>query len=254
MGDIDSNKKACLDLTFCACFRLRLDIEVASVALTILQKYMKSGLMNDVPKEEAQLVVTTCIFLASKTEENPRRLRDVINVTHKLTWANEVSNGNSSDETGVGGGGTMCLDNDYLLMKERVVHMEQRLLRCIGFDLEIGHPFCFLLHFTKFLNLPQDIVHHAWVLLVDSLWSPESSSAKHQVLATAAIYIALTNETEALMKHPWLIKAHRSIEGASSMTHHSDETVWWHTLGVEDEELASACELILQCQKNKALQ
>jgi cyclin L len=244
---------------FAACYRLKLDIEVASVSLTILQKYMNSESMSDMTKEEAQLVVTTCIFLASKTEENPRRLRDVINVTHKLTWVNETSNNNSS-----GGntpldtdddGGTMNLDNEYLLMKERVVHMEQKLLRCIGFDLEIGHPFCFLLHFSKYLHLPQHVVHKAWTILVDSLWLPESSTTEHHVLASAAIYMALLDCSEPYaLKRPWMLSRCDKDGGQESTvtgTVVDDDSVissvaWWHDFGVKDEELTSTCELMIK--------
>lgn len=285
MADNNINCNSCLDLIFCACYRLKLDIEVASVALTFFQKYARADLLKGVSKEEAQLVVTTCLFLASKTEENPRRLRDVINVTHKLTWENEMSMSGSisttSNDTGASGGGTMCLDNDYLLMKEKVIVMEQKLLRCIGFDLEIGHPFSFLLHFTKFLNLPQDIVQRAWVVLVDSLWLPESAFTKHEVLASTAIFIALTsniNESKSdimLVGNPWLIASRRNgnskmanikattkvgpvsnslkqelIEGQNG-EFKVPPTAWWHSFGVGDEELASTCELVLELLKTK---
>ena len=38
---------------------------------------------------QMDLVITTCLFLASKLEEDQRRLRDVINVTHRLTSSHQ---------------------------------------------------------------------------------------------------------------------------------------------------------------------
>ena len=83
--------KTSLDMCFCSAFRLHLDLEVTAVAMTILQRFMciYGGAYNTLPEAEIKLVVATCLFLASKIGESPRRLRDVINVTHRLTWFRE---------------------------------------------------------------------------------------------------------------------------------------------------------------------
>jgi hypothetical protein len=88
MMDDQKIKNACLDMVFHACYRLRLNMEVTAMALSVTQRYMANEVnFSSSDEEEVKLVVATCLFLASKTEESPRRLRDVINVAHRLTWS-----------------------------------------------------------------------------------------------------------------------------------------------------------------------
>lgn len=142
-------RDTCLDLCFHACYRLRLNMEVTAVAMIFLQRYAQRS--DDpvhvfgayIAENDAKLVVATCIFLAAKVEETPRRLRDVINVTHRLTWQREASaspspgpssgsspgpgssasSGNASAQDD--SGGLLNLDHEYVRVKERVVETEQ---------------------------------------------------------------------------------------------------------------------------------
>jgi hypothetical protein len=144
-------RDTCQDLCFHACYRLRLHMEVTAVAMTVLQRY---ALRSDDPvhifgpciaEADAKLVVATCIFLAAKIEEAPRRLRDVLNVTHRLAWQRDAlaspspgpgsgvspgpaASGGSSGGDASGhddGGGLLSLDHEYVRVKERVVETEQ---------------------------------------------------------------------------------------------------------------------------------
>jgi hypothetical protein len=150
VGSTDGElRDTCLDLCFHACYRLRLNMEVTAVAMTFLQRYAQRS--DDpvhifgpyIAENDAKLVVATCIFLAAKVEETPRRLRDVINVTHRLSWQREASASpppSSSGGTSPGpptstssgnaaarddGGGLLNLDHEYVRVKERVVETEQ---------------------------------------------------------------------------------------------------------------------------------
>ena len=46
----------------------------------------------------------------------------------------------------------MNLDHDYWALKEKVVDTEQKLLRIIGFELELVHPYRYVLHLGQFAH------------------------------------------------------------------------------------------------------
>ena len=143
---------SCLGLVFRACYRLQLDMEATASAVSIFHRYASGSpdFNNSLSDEDVKLLVSTVLFLASKTEETPRRLRDVLSVTHRLTWTvgdtgsfassplpvGEQCNGECEEEMTIASssaatnedeyGGLLNLDHEYLRLKERVVHMEQK--------------------------------------------------------------------------------------------------------------------------------
>ena len=89
--------------------------------------------------------------------------------------------------------GMLCLDHEYWQLKERVVHMEQRILRALAFDLEVCHPFRFLVHFAHFIECSSETLRKAWSIAVESLWSSQCClDTEPNALAAASLYIALT--------------------------------------------------------------
>ena len=98
----------------------------------------------------------TCIFLACKTEEEPRRLRDIINMIFMVLSINE--NEEEKDKTTKGMDlpqqpvqekepATLhmmatppMLDDQYWQSKQRVIDTEQAVLRWLGFDCFVSHP------------------------------------------------------------------------------------------------------------------
>ena len=238
---MDNLRHACLDLVFCACYRLRFNLEVTAMALSIIQRYFSRpaaeteglGLGEDTTK----LICATSLFLASKIEEAPRRLRDVINVTHRLTWRRRPRLAASSspmlfphpDATLVHEedteDGTMCLDGEYVILKAEIVDHEQKILRALGFDLELVQPFKLVLHFSIFLRWPSSpMVQHAFTLAVDSLWSEKCLVLPPESIAAASLYLASMTAEPTPNRDP----------------------AWWHPLGVSDDELSRACECLIE--------
>jgi hypothetical protein len=71
-------------------------------------------------------VATTCLFLASKVEESPKKLRDVIVETYKVQHT--THQGPESDQ-------------DLSKLREQVLICERELLRVLGFDLSVEHAY-----------------------------------------------------------------------------------------------------------------
>lgn len=78
-------------------------------------------------------MAAACLLLAGKVEETPKKCKDVLKVTQSILTEQQMANfgGNSKEE---------------LLTHERI------LLQTIKFDLQIQHPYSYLLKFAKSLK------------------------------------------------------------------------------------------------------
>lgn len=72
-----------------------------------------------------QLIATTSIYLASKIEEDPIKLRDIINVSY-ATLHPELEH--------------LQLDDKYQALKNSVLQTELVIVRELSFDLAFEHP------------------------------------------------------------------------------------------------------------------
>ena len=70
-----------------------------------------------------------CIYLSSKIEENPRCIRDVMNVFYhiKLVQSGKVIK-------------PMPIDENYYNNKNQVIKAERRILKELGFCVHVKHP------------------------------------------------------------------------------------------------------------------
>lgn len=76
-----------------------------------------------------QIVAMACVVLASKIEEGPRRVRDVLNVFHHM----EQLRKKKTPEP-------LILDQHYMLLKNQVIKAERRVLKELGFCVHVKHP------------------------------------------------------------------------------------------------------------------
>ena len=81
-------------------------------------------------------VGAACLFLACKAAEEPRRLRDVINLAEMLFVNEDDDDDNwvTMDKNPPG------LNDKYWEAKKRVVETEQLVLRWMMFDISVSHP------------------------------------------------------------------------------------------------------------------
>lgn len=116
-----------------------------------------------------------CLFLAGKVEETPKKCLDIIKTARSLLSDNAFKS--FGDDP-----------------KEEVMTLERILLQTIKFDLQVEHPYGFLLKYAKCLIGNQTklnkMVQMAWNFINDSMaitvclqWEPE-------IVAIAMIYLA----------------------------------------------------------------
>ncbi|KAJ8356534.1 hypothetical protein SKAU_G00193280 [Synaphobranchus kaupii] len=116
-----------------------------------------------------------CLFLAGKVEETPKKCKDIIKTARSLL--NDVQFAQFGDDP-----------------KEEVMVLERILLQTIKFDLQVEHPYQFLLRYAKQLkgdkNKVQKLVQMAWTFVNDSLCTMLSLQWESEIIAVAVMYLA----------------------------------------------------------------
>ncbi|KAG5857780.1 hypothetical protein ANANG_G00023010 [Anguilla anguilla] len=116
-----------------------------------------------------------CLFLAGKVEETPKKCKDIIKTARSLL--NDVQFAQFGDDP-----------------KEEVMVLERILLQTIKFDLQVEHPYQFLLRYVKQLkgdkNKVQKLLQMAWTFVNDSLCTMLSLQWESEIIAVAVMYLA----------------------------------------------------------------
>ncbi|XP_055386269.1 cyclin-K [Condylostylus longicornis] len=116
-----------------------------------------------------------CLFLAGKVEETPKKARDIIrNARNLLSDDKFYSFGDDP--------------------KEEVMTLERILLQTIKFDLQVEHPYGFLVKYAKCLKGDQSklqkMVQMAWNFVNDSLSTTVCLQWEPEIIAVAMIHLA----------------------------------------------------------------
>lgn len=116
-----------------------------------------------------------CLFLAGKVEETPKKCKDIIKTARSLLTDHKFA--------------TFGEDP-----KEEVMTLERILLQTIKFDLQVEHPYSFLLKYAKCLKGDKTKLHKmvqmAWTFVNDSLCTTLCLQWEPEVIAVALMYLA----------------------------------------------------------------
>lgn len=127
-----------------------------------------------------QTIATASMFLASKAEETPRWLSDLVVVAYKLA--------NKWDPVAP----QRIRQRDiYDKQKETVVLGERLLLATLAFDLNVEHPYKPLVAAVKKLDIPQkELVKVAWNFVNDWLRTTLCLQYKPHYIAAGSLFLA----------------------------------------------------------------
>ncbi|XP_047660524.1 cyclin-L1-like isoform X2 [Tachysurus fulvidraco] len=131
-------------------------------------------------KHNFEIVAMACLNLASKIEECPRRVRDVINVFHHL-------------KEGVGKrSAPLFLDQNYINTKNQVIKSERRVLKELGFCVHVKHPHKMIVMYLQVLECEKNqiLVQTAWNYMNDALRTDVFVRFEPETIACACIYLA----------------------------------------------------------------
>lgn len=116
-----------------------------------------------------------CLFLAGKVEETPKKCLDIIKTAR--AQLQDTAFKSFGDDP-----------------KEEVMTLERILLQTIKFDLQVEHPYSFLLKYAKCLigdkTKLQKIVQMAWNFVNDSLSTTVCLQWEPEIIAVALIHLA----------------------------------------------------------------
>ena len=79
-----------------------------------------------------QIIGTTCLFLAGKVEETPKKLKDVIDITWAIRHKNEA-----------------IKTEEFASLRESILTHELICLQTIAFDLTVEHPYKHVINNVK---------------------------------------------------------------------------------------------------------
>jgi cyclin K len=77
-----------------------------------------------------------CLFLAGKVEETPKKCSDIIKIAKTLLGSAKFAQFSTN-------------------LKEEILTLERILLQTIKFDLQVEHPYQFLLKYAKCFKYPE---------------------------------------------------------------------------------------------------
>ncbi|XP_067423345.1 cyclin-L2 isoform X3 [Emydura macquarii macquarii] len=137
-------------------------IQAAGILLRLPQVAMATGQVlfqrffytKSFVKHSMEHVSMACVHLASKIEEAPRRIRDVINVFHRLRHLREKKKPVP-----------LLLDQEYVNLKNQIIKAERRVLKELGFCVHVKHPHKIIVMYLQVLECErnQHLVQTSWV-------------------------------------------------------------------------------------------
>ncbi|KAM7310145.1 cyclin-L1 [Ixodes scapularis] len=165
-------------------------------------------------RHSMETVAMACITLASKIEEAPRRIRDVINVFHHIKQ--------------VRGGKTMqplILDQNYINLKNQVIKAERRVLKELGFCVHVKHPHKIIVTLLQVLDCEKNtkLMQSSWNYMNDSLRTDIFVRYSPETIACSCIYLSARLLQIPLPNNP----------------------AWYSIFGVSEGDMQDGCKRIL---------
>ena len=188
---------------------LKLPQQVMCTAQNLLHRfYYRKSLKS----HDAFVAAMGCLFLASKVEEKPKRLREVLFAFHYVYKVRTNATGKMEL------GGAM-----YAGWKESLVTVERTILKELGFSFYvIEHAHRFILFFVKLLDGDAALAQEAWAYCNDALRTDLQLRSRAEVIACAAVRLAAA-------------KLRRTLPSLEK-----DGVDWWAAFGVDGGELERA--------------
>ncbi|URE35612.1 Cyclin, N-terminal domain [Musa troglodytarum] len=142
-------------------------------------------------------VAASCVWLASKLEECPKKAKHVIIVFHRMECRRENLPVELLD----------VLSKKYTELKNDLVRTERHLLKEMGFICHVEHPHKFISNYLATLEAPPELRQEAWNLANDSLRTTLCVRFKSEVVACGVVYAAARRFQVPLPENPpwWLV-------------------------------------------------
>ncbi|KAF5729519.1 cyclin-L1-1-like [Tripterygium wilfordii] len=137
-------------------------------------------------------VAASCVWLASKLEESPRKARQVIIVFHRMECRRENLPIEFLD----------LASKKFLELKIELSRSERHILKEMGFVCHVEHPHKFISNYLATLETPPELRQEAWNLANDSLRTTLCVRFKSEVVACGVVYAAARRFQVPLPENP----------------------------------------------------
>ncbi|KAK3023657.1 hypothetical protein RJ639_043538 [Escallonia herrerae] len=140
----------------------------------------ESGILLKLPQAvmaTGQRVAASCVWLASKLEESPRRARHVLNVFHRMECRRESLPIEHLDPH--------CKKSVDLKME--LIKTERHILKEMGFICHVEHPHKFISNYLATLEAPQQLTQEAWNLANDRRSSDGNGCSSYQNVTSGGV-------------------------------------------------------------------
>lgn len=210
---------------------LKLEAVTVASAQTILHRfyYRKS-----LKKFDVRLVVTASLLLACKLEEDPRRVKNLIDIVHLLSKAEDAEVAITEDNID-----ELLLDHDsteFEVARAETFRCERYILRELGFMVSqtLVHPHRYILQYIHALckgnYIPTNRLSQiAWGYLNDSMRTTLCCEVQPAVIAVGSIFLAACDLNIPLAK----------------------ESRWYELFDVTWEDVVKVCTRILSLYKRE---
>ncbi|KAM5561384.1 cyclin-L1-1 [Rosa sericea] len=137
-------------------------------------------------------VAASCLWLASKLEECPKKARQVIIVFHRMECRRENLPIEHLDPQ----------SKKYSDLKMELSRTERHILKEMGFICHVEHPHKFISNYLATLESPPELTQEAWNLANDSLRTTLCVRFKSEVVACGVVYAAARRFHVPLPENP----------------------------------------------------
>ncbi|KAL5683053.1 hypothetical protein ACJX0J_009438, partial [Zea mays] len=140
----------------------------------------------------AKRVAASCVWLAGKLEESPRKSKHIIFVFHRMECRRENLPIEFLD----------VFSKKYSELRRDLIRTERHLLKEMGFICHVEHPHKFISNYLATLEAPPELTQEAWNLANDSLRTTLCVRFKSEVVACGVVYAAARRHRVPLPEDP----------------------------------------------------
>lgn len=206
---------------------LKLPQLTLATAAVYMHRFFMRFSMVDLPSRPGMHpypIAATSLFLATKVEENVRRMKEIVVSCCRV--AQKQPN--------------MIVDEqskEFWKWRDTILHHEDMLLEALCFDLQLEQPYRILYDFICFFGVGEHkpLRNAAWAFVNDSMYTVLSLQFSARIIAAAALYAAARH---------------------CDIGFKDDDfgRPWWEQLDVDLEQVRRACMRMAQLYENNAMQ
>ncbi|KAH8423898.1 putative cyclin [Aspergillus melleus] len=206
---------------------LKLPQLTLATAAVYLHRFFMRFSMVDLPQRPGMHpypIAATSLFLATKVEENVRRMRELVVACCRV--AQKQPNLVVDEQS-----------KEFWRWRDTILHHEDMVLEAICFDLQLEQPYRILYDFICFFGVNENkpLRNAAWAFVNDSMFTVLCLQFPARIIAAAALYAAAR---------------HCDV----GFPDDDSDRPWWEQIDVDLTQVRRACTRMAQLYENNAMQ